>query len=58
MRFGYWMPIFGGWLRNVEDEGMAADWSYVKALAVESEAATAASAQTVCGTRCRSRFTR
>ena len=39
MRFGYWMPIFGGWLRNVEDEGMAADWSYVKALAVESEAA-------------------
>ncbi len=39
MRFGYWMPIFGGWLRNVEDEGMAADWSYVKSLAVESEAA-------------------
>ncbi len=39
MRFGYWMPIFGGWLRNVEDEGMTADWSYVKALAVESEAA-------------------
>ena len=39
MRFGYWMPIFGGWLRNVEDEGMAADWAYVKALAVESEAA-------------------
>ena len=39
MRFGYWMPIFGGWLRNVQDEGMAADWSYVKALAVESEAA-------------------
>ncbi len=39
MRFGYWMPVFGGWLRNVEDEGMAADWSYVKALAVESEAA-------------------
>ncbi|CAA9318472.1 MAG: Coenzyme F420-dependent N5,N10-methylene tetrahydromethanopterin reductase and related flavin-dependent oxidoreductases; sulfonate monooxygenase [uncultured Frankineae bacterium] len=39
MRFGYWMPIFGGWLRNVEDEGMAADWAYVRALAVESEAA-------------------
>jgi dimethylsulfone monooxygenase len=39
MRFGYWMPIFGGWLRNVEDEGMAADWAYLKALAVESEAA-------------------
>jgi FMNH2-dependent dimethyl sulfone monooxygenase len=39
MRFGYWMPIFGGWLRNVQDEGMAADWSYVKTLAVESEQA-------------------
>ena len=39
MRFGYWMPIFGGWLRNVEDEAMTADWSYIKALAVESEAA-------------------
>jgi len=39
MRFGYWMPVFGGWLRNVRDEGMAADWSYVKALAVESEQA-------------------
>jgi dimethylsulfone monooxygenase len=39
MRFGYWMPIFGGWLRNVQDEGMTADWSYVRALAVESEAA-------------------
>ncbi len=39
MRFGYWMPVFGGWLRNVHDEGMTTDWSYVKALAVESEAA-------------------
>lgn len=39
MRFGYWMPVFGGWLRNVRDEGMPADWSYVKALAVESEQA-------------------
>src|SRR3954447_26688988 len=24
MRYGYWLPVFGGWLRNVEDEGMAA----------------------------------
>jgi hypothetical protein len=22
MRFGYWLPVFGGWLRNVDDEGM------------------------------------
>ena len=39
MRFGYWMPVFGGWLRNVRDEQMSTDWAYVRALAVESEAA-------------------
>ena len=37
MKFGYWMPIFGGWLRNVEDEQMPTDWSYVKQLAQRSE---------------------
>lgn len=37
MRFGYWMPIFGGWLRNVQDEGMAADWAYTRDLAVAAE---------------------
>lgn len=37
MRYGYWMPMFGGWLRNVRDEGMAADWDYVRALAVRAE---------------------
>jgi len=31
------MPVFGGWLRNVEDEGMAATWPYVRDLAVRSE---------------------
>ena len=37
MRYGYWLPIFGGWLRNVQDEGMAATWDYVKKLAIRSE---------------------
>src|SRR5256885_54981 len=37
MRYGYWLPVFGGWLRNVEDEGMAADWDYVRRLAQRSE---------------------
>jgi len=37
MRFGYWLPVFGGWLRNVEDEGMAARWDYVARLARRSE---------------------
>jgi FMNH2-dependent dimethyl sulfone monooxygenase len=37
MRFGYWMPVFGGWLRNVDDEGMEASWDYVSKLARRSE---------------------
>ncbi|MEW5930214.1 MAG: LLM class flavin-dependent oxidoreductase [Gemmatimonadota bacterium] len=37
MRFGYWLPVFGGWLRNVEDEGMEASWDYVRRLAQRSE---------------------
>src|SRR5438128_1337333 len=37
MRYGYWLPVFGGWLRNVADEGMDADWHYVKRLAQRSE---------------------
>jgi len=31
------MPVFGGWLRNVEDEQMQADWAYVSKLARRSE---------------------
>ena len=37
MRYGYWLPVFGGWLRNVADESMEATWSYVKRLAQRSE---------------------
>ncbi|HEY6928134.1 MAG TPA: LLM class flavin-dependent oxidoreductase [Thermoanaerobaculia bacterium] len=37
LRFGYWLPVFGGWLRNVEDERMPATWDYVRDLAVRSE---------------------
>ena len=38
MRYGYWMPVFGGWLRNVSDEGMEASWDYTRDLAVRAEA--------------------
>jgi FMNH2-dependent dimethyl sulfone monooxygenase len=31
------MPVFGGWLRNVEDEGMEASWDYVRRLTQRSE---------------------
>ncbi len=31
------MPVFGGWLRNVEDESMEASWAYAKKLAMRSE---------------------
>jgi dimethylsulfone monooxygenase len=37
MRFGYWMPVFGGWLRNIPDEGMEASWDYVRRLTLRSE---------------------
>lgn len=37
MRFGYWLPVFGGWLRNVADEGMEATWAQVSRLARRSE---------------------
>src|ERR1700685_1054338 len=37
MRYGYWLPVFGGWLRNVEDEKMEASWEYVSRLARRSE---------------------
>jgi len=37
MRYGYWLPVFGGWLRNVDDEGMEATWDYVSRLARRSE---------------------
>jgi FMNH2-dependent dimethyl sulfone monooxygenase len=37
MRYGYWLPVFGGWLRNVPDEGMSPSWDYVKRLAQRSE---------------------
>src|SRR6202047_2498779 len=37
MRYGYWMPVFGGWLRDIEDEHMEASWGYVKKLTQRSE---------------------
>lgn len=37
MKYGYWLPVFGGWLRNVEDEKSAPTWEYVKKLAQRSE---------------------
>ncbi|HEX2328632.1 MAG TPA: LLM class flavin-dependent oxidoreductase [Candidatus Angelobacter sp.] len=37
MRYGYWLPVFGGWLRNVDNEGMQATWPYVSRLARRSE---------------------
>ncbi len=37
IRYGYWMPVFGGWLRNVEDENMSDTWEYTRKLAQRSE---------------------
>ncbi len=37
MRYGFWLPVFGGWLRNVEDEHMESTWDYVRHLAQRAE---------------------
>ena len=37
MRYGFWAPVFGGWLRNVADERMAATWEYTRDLCVRAE---------------------
>jgi dimethylsulfone monooxygenase len=31
------MPVFGGWLRNLKDEGMDASWDYIRRLTQRSE---------------------
>jgi len=38
MRYGFWLPVFGGWLRNIDDEQMPATWEYVRELIVQAEA--------------------
>jgi FMNH2-dependent dimethyl sulfone monooxygenase len=37
MRYGFWAPVFGGWLRNVRDEGMEASWDYFSRLCRRAE---------------------
>ncbi|WP_324719061.1 LLM class flavin-dependent oxidoreductase [Salinimicrobium sp. HB62] len=37
MKYGYWLPVFGGWLRNVPNENMSISWEYIKNLAQKSE---------------------
>jgi dimethylsulfone monooxygenase len=37
MRYGFWAPVFGGWLRNVADERMEASWDYMSRLVRRSE---------------------
>ncbi|MGD6966259.1 LLM class flavin-dependent oxidoreductase [Rossellomorea vietnamensis] len=37
MKYGFWLPIFGGWLRNVEDENMPATYEYAEKVAKSAE---------------------
>lgn len=35
---GYWTPVYGGFLRNVRDEGrMAATWDYIREVSVQAD---------------------
>jgi FMNH2-dependent dimethyl sulfone monooxygenase len=37
MDLGYWTPVYGGFLRNVGDEGMPAAWEYVKRVSQQAD---------------------
>ncbi len=37
MRYGFWLPVFGGWLRNLDDEQMETSWAYTRSLAQRAE---------------------
>ncbi|MFD1851473.1 LLM class flavin-dependent oxidoreductase [Oceanobacillus bengalensis] len=37
MKYGFWLPIFGGWLRNVEDEKMPPTFDYAKKVVQSAE---------------------
>lgn len=37
MKYGFWLPIFGGWLRNVQDEQMPATFDYAKKVVQAAE---------------------
>ena len=37
MRYGFWLPVFGGWLRNVENEHMEPTWEYARQLTLRAE---------------------
>jgi FMNH2-dependent dimethyl sulfone monooxygenase len=37
MRYGFWLPVFGGWLRNLDDERMETSWEYVSSLCRRAE---------------------
>ncbi len=37
MRYGFWLPVFGGWLRNLDDEQMETSWEYCSRLCQRAE---------------------
>lgn len=37
MKYGFWLPIFGGWLRNVDDERMPPTFEYAKEVVQAAE---------------------
>ncbi|MGM7668617.1 LLM class flavin-dependent oxidoreductase [Microbacterium sp. A93] len=37
MHFGYWTPVYGGFLRNVGDEGMPATWETIRSLSLTAD---------------------
>ncbi len=37
MEFGFWSPVFGSWLRNVDDDSTECSWEYIRDLTLSAE---------------------
>ncbi|MCX2717107.1 LLM class flavin-dependent oxidoreductase [Helicobacter sp. MIT 21-1697] len=37
MEFGYWTPVWGSWLRNVDNDSTQGTWEYIKDLTLRAE---------------------
>lgn len=37
MEFAYWSPVWGSWLRNVDDDSTQGTWEYIKDLTLSAE---------------------
>lgn len=39
VKFGFWTPVYNGWLRNIDDENVPLTWEYIKEVGQRAEKA-------------------